>query len=53
MGVRRLDGRAVGEVVAGAAWAIPVIVVTIPVSVVLLQLFPVTPVSPLPADRRS
>jgi membrane protease YdiL (CAAX protease family) len=49
MGIRRLDGRAVGEMVGGAAWAIPVILVTIPVSVVLLQVFPVTPVSPLPA----
>ncbi len=48
MGVRRPDGRALGEVVWGAAWAIPVIFATIPVSLVLLQLFPVTPVSPLP-----
>ena len=48
MGVRRPDGRAIGELLSGAGWAIPVIVVTIPVSAVLLALFPVTPVSPLP-----
>ena len=32
----------------GALWAVPVIVVTAIVSGVLLRLFPVTPVSPLP-----
>ena len=48
MGVRRPDGRALAELVSGALWALPVIVVTAPISVVLLRLFPVTPVSPLP-----
>jgi len=32
----------------GALWAVPIIVVTIPLSVVLLAIFPVTPESPLP-----
>ncbi len=48
MGVRPPDKRALAELAGGALWAIPVIVATIPISVVLLQLFPVTPVSPLP-----
>ena len=48
MGIRRPDGRAIGELISGAGWAIPVIVVTIPISAILLALFPVTPVSPLP-----
>lgn len=48
MGVRRPDGRALAELASGALWAFPVIVVTLPISVLLLQLFPVTPVSPLP-----
>jgi membrane protease YdiL (CAAX protease family) len=48
MGVRRLDGRAVGEVLSGVMLALPVIVLTIPVALVLSVIFPVTPVSPLP-----
>lgn len=48
MGVRRFDGRALADLAGGALWAIPVIVATIPLSVVLLRVFPVTPVSPLP-----
>lgn len=48
MGLRRFDGRAVAEMLRGAAWAIPVIVVTIPVSLVLVGLLGVTPTSPLP-----
>lgn len=48
MGVRRLDLRALGEIGGGALWALPVIVVTIPVSAILLAIFPVTPESPLP-----
>jgi membrane protease YdiL (CAAX protease family) len=48
MGVRRLDGRAVGEVLSGVLLALPVIVLTIPVALVLSVIFPVTPVSPLP-----
>ncbi len=48
MRVQKLDRRAVAEMAGGALWAIPVIAATIPVSAVLLRLFPVTPVSPLP-----
>lgn len=48
MGVRRLDRIAVAEFLGGAVWAIPVIALTVPVSLVLLELFPVTPESPLP-----
>lgn len=48
MGVRAVDRFAVGEMIGGALWAMPVIVATIPVSLVLLAIFPVTPESPLP-----
>jgi len=48
MGVRALDRLAVGEMLGGALWALPVIAVTIPVSLALLAVFPVTPESPLP-----
>jgi membrane protease YdiL (CAAX protease family) len=48
MGIRRLDLVALREMVGGAMWALPVIVLTIPVSAILLQIFPVTPESPLP-----
>jgi membrane protease YdiL (CAAX protease family) len=48
MGVRPLDRAAVGHMIGGALWAAPVIVATIPVSLVLLDIFPVTPESPLP-----
>ena len=48
MGIRRLDLRALGEIGGGALWALPVIFVTIPVSAILLAIFPVTPESPLP-----
>ncbi|HEX5148973.1 MAG TPA: type II CAAX endopeptidase family protein [Candidatus Limnocylindrales bacterium] len=48
MGIRALDRRAIGEMIGGAFWALPVIVATIPVSLVLLAIFPVTPESPLP-----
>jgi membrane protease YdiL (CAAX protease family) len=48
MGLRRLDGQAIREVLGGALWAVPVIVATIPVSLILLAIFPVTPESPLP-----
>ncbi len=48
MGLRRPDRQAVVDIVGGALWAIPVIVLTIPISALLLQLFPVAPVSPLP-----
>jgi len=48
MGIRALDRLAIGEMIGGALWAVPVIVATIPVSLVLLRVFPVTPESPLP-----
>jgi membrane protease YdiL (CAAX protease family) len=48
MGVVPPDRRTFGELAAGAVWAIPVIVATIPISLVLLAIFPVTPESPLP-----
>jgi membrane protease YdiL (CAAX protease family) len=48
MGVRRPDAQTVWELLRGAGWALVVIGVTIPVSAILLALFPVTPVSPLP-----
>lgn len=48
MGVRALDRGAIREIVGGAFWALPVIVVTVPVSAILLAVFPVTPESPLP-----
>jgi membrane protease YdiL (CAAX protease family) len=48
MGVRRFDRAALGELVAGALWAGPVILATWVVAAVLYLLFPVTPVSPLP-----
>jgi membrane protease YdiL (CAAX protease family) len=48
MGVRRLDLAALSEIAGGALWALPVIVATIPLSLILLAIFPVTPESPLP-----
>ncbi len=48
MGVGRPDRRALVELLRGAAWSAPVIVATLPILAVLLQLFPVKPVSPLP-----
>jgi membrane protease YdiL (CAAX protease family) len=49
MGLRRLDRTAFGDMAKGALWAVPVIVVTIPVALILGSLFTVTPESPLPA----
>jgi membrane protease YdiL (CAAX protease family) len=48
MGLRRVNGAAIGEMLGGALWALPVIVITLPVAMVLLAIFPVTPESPLP-----
>ncbi len=48
MGLRRLDRPALVDLGRGALWAGPVILATIPVAGVLSQIFPVTPVSPLP-----
>jgi membrane protease YdiL (CAAX protease family) len=48
MGLRRLDGRALLEMSGGALWALPVIIVTVPISAILITLLGVTPESPLP-----
>jgi len=48
MGVRALDRVAFGEILAGAIWAVPVIALTVPVALVLQEIFRVTPESPLP-----
>jgi membrane protease YdiL (CAAX protease family) len=48
MGLRRLDRHAVGEILGGTLWALPVIVITVPVSLILLAIFPVSPENPLP-----
>lgn len=49
MGVRRPDGRALAELGAGALWAAPVILATLPLAAIITTLLPdVQPVSPLP-----
>lgn len=48
MGVRRPDGRDLTEFGLGALWAFPVLVATAPLALIITQLLPVTPVSPLP-----
>jgi membrane protease YdiL (CAAX protease family) len=48
MGVRRLDRDALAEAAIGAAFALPVILLTVPVALILGSLFTVTPESPLP-----
>jgi membrane protease YdiL (CAAX protease family) len=48
MGIRRLGRAALIEMGGGAIWAVPVIAATVVVSQVLLGIFPVEPVSPLP-----
>ena len=48
MGVLSLDRTAFGEIAGGALWAIPIIGVTVVVTGILLAIFPVQPVSPLP-----
>lgn len=48
MGIRRPNLAAIVDVAGGALWAVPVIVLTIPISAILLAVFPVTPESPLP-----
>lgn len=53
MGVRRPDRAALAELASGALWAVPVIVVTIPIALILQGLFAVTPESPLPPTGES
>ncbi len=48
MGIRPLDRTAVVDIAGGALWALPVIVATIPVALVLVSVIGVTPDSPLP-----
>ena len=48
MGLHRSAGRALAGLASGAIWAVPVILVTIPIAAVLAAVLPVTPVSPLP-----
>jgi membrane protease YdiL (CAAX protease family) len=48
MGIRRLDRGALGEVVGGALWALPVVFATGILATILSALIPVQPVSPLP-----
>ncbi len=48
MGIRAPDRRTIPDLLGGALWALPVIIVTIPIAAVLAALLPVTPVSPLP-----
>jgi membrane protease YdiL (CAAX protease family) len=48
MGVRRFDRAAVLEMLGGALWAVPLIVITGIVASILLDFIPVEPVSPLP-----
>ena len=48
MGIHRPDARTMRELLSGAIWAIPVILMTIPIAAILGTIFPVTPVSPLP-----
>lgn len=48
MGLRRLDGRAVLEMVTGALWAVPVIAATALLVALLALLVPDLPESPLP-----
>ena len=48
MGVARLDARAVGEILGGALWALPVVFATGILAGILSTLVPVEPPSPLP-----
>ena len=48
MGLTRLDRSAIVEMVGGALWALPLVVVTGVLASVLLYLVPIEPVSPLP-----
>ncbi len=48
MGIGRLDGRAVAEILGGALWAVPVVFVTGILASILFVLVPVQPASPLP-----
>jgi uncharacterized protein len=48
MGVRRPSWTAVREFATGAAWALPIILLTAPIAAILVSLFDVVPDSPLP-----
>ena len=49
MGLSRPDRHALAALGGGALWAVPVLVLTVPISLVLVGIFGVTPASPLPA----
>ena len=53
MGVLAFDRTALTEIGGGAVWAVPIIAVTVIVSEILLAIFPVTPVSPLPPTHEA
>ena len=48
MAVRRFDRAAAVDLVTGALYAAPVIIVTLPIAAILTTILPVQPVSPLP-----
>ena len=48
MGIRRFDRTAALEMLGGALWAAPLVVITAIVASILVNLVPVEPVSPLP-----
>jgi membrane protease YdiL (CAAX protease family) len=53
MGLRRPSRAAVGELVAGAAWAIPIIFITAPIAAILANVLGVTPDPVLPPSPDS
>ena len=53
MGVLRLDRTALAEIGGGALWAVPIIAITVVVTEILLAIFPVVPVSPLPPTHEA
>jgi membrane protease YdiL (CAAX protease family) len=48
MGIRRPDTSVLRELLVGAAWALPIIVLTGPIALLLTELLDVVPQSPLP-----
>ena len=52
MGIVALDGWPIGEMIGGALWAVPVIVVTIPSSPILLRVLSGHAREPVAPDRR-
>jgi membrane protease YdiL (CAAX protease family) len=48
MGITRPSPEAVGDLLRGAAWALPVIAATVPIAAIVSRFLPVLPESPLP-----